>query len=501
MSSKVTRAKKEGNLLKFRQKLLSILSSKWTFWGIVCIFIAQALWVALLYAFPMVYDENFHFHVIKIFSHSLSPFIINQSQQYDDLGNLTFGSASFYHYLMSFPLRFIDLFTHSENVQVVILRVINVLMAASALPIFYKFFRELGIKKWIINIGLFTYACIPMVTLVAATINYDNMILPLTATFFLYANRLLISRKIHWHDIAIILLVGVATSLIKFTFLPVFIVAIVVLGFLMRKNFTMRSFWNQFRDSFTKTSLWSKSLLIIVLAIFLGMAGFRYGVSMIKYHTPMPDCTAMMPKERCEKSIIFNLSQEALKLKRYTPVNTVVPYFQHWTTVMLNGYAFSGNNTATGTRGHSSPPLYYNFLAAFTIVGILSLIYAWRTIAKDPRWSFTIILIFGLLGSLFLFNMMTYYQYHQDLNIQPRYALSVLPIILIFSLVAINNILGKYYYAKLGLLVISLVTTSQGGGVITHILVSDDGWYFNKPIVIKIEQKARSFIAPLVKER
>ena len=117
-----------------------LLSNKYTILIVISFFLVNTLWVAIFFRFPLVYDEFFHFHAIKAFSELASPIIIDQPTEYDVLGNLTFGNASIYHYLMSFPYKLISFITDNIPTQVVFLRMLNVLMAASGIYIFYKFF-------------------------------------------------------------------------------------------------------------------------------------------------------------------------------------------------------------------------------------------------------------------------------------------------------------------------------------------------------------------------
>jgi len=181
------------------------------------------LWVALSFRFPLLFDERYHFDVINIFSHGFSPIITDQPPAYDLYGSLTFGSASLFHYLMSFPNRAILLFTNDLFTQVVILRILNILMAASGLWLFGRVFRTIGIKQIYVNISLFFYSLIPLVIFIAATISYDNMLLPLTGGFMLAGLKILQNKGNKAIDYTLFIVIGLFATLVKFTFLPVFV--------------------------------------------------------------------------------------------------------------------------------------------------------------------------------------------------------------------------------------------------------------------------------------
>ena len=118
----------------------------------------------------------------------------------------------------------------------------------------------------------------------------------------------------------------------------------------------------------------------------------------------------------------------------------------------------------------------------------------------DSRYAFTILSSCGLLAATLLFNISTYYQYHADLNVQPRYALSILPVIIVFSVMAINSLLARHFYIKLSLFLLLMIVTTQGGGIFTHIKVSDSTWYWDNSKVQKIQNEARELISPLISD-
>ena len=480
---------------------ISILSSKWTIWIIILLFILNALWVALLYRFPLVFDENFHFHVIDIFSHTFSPIIINQSPNYDLYGNLTYGNASLYHYILSFPLRFVAAITDSFEIQVLSLRIINVLLAASGVYVFYKLFNELGIKKHLINIGLFIFAFMPLVTNVAATISYDNLLFLLTALFFLYSARLIKLAKPDTLLILQILFTGTFASLTKFTFLPLFAFAAVYLFiYIIKKSGGYKKAWSLFTKNF-KTS--KKRFVIIAwlipMLIVLGLAAFRYGTAMIIYKTPIPDCTQTMSEERCNKNPVSDVNKTVIEANKNNSLADPSIYIINWTKTMISGFSLTLANTPKTEGGHL-PSVYQTTLTATLASGILFLIYAWRSLKLDNRYTFIVLSCLSLLFATLVFNAMTYYQFHANLNVQPRYAVSILPILLVFSVMAVDYTFRKYRLIKLALLCTVLLATTQGGGLVSHALVSNDAWYRDNINVLNFERNVRNKIDPLVKE-
>lgn len=166
---------------------------------------------------------------------------------------------------------------------------------------------------------------------------------------------------------------------------------------------------------------------------------------------------------------------------------------------MANGNTVTSVNTSEGMKAKDSPFFYEDGLGFGILASILILIYAWRSLAKTPSWYLAISAALGLLLVTLMFNMNSYYNYHENVNVQPRYGLSVLPIILVMGVVAANYCLRRWRTVKMLLVIALFIFTTQGGGLVTHVMGSDDSWYWNKKPVLDFERSVRSFIDPLVK--
>src|SRR5580765_1995288 len=115
------------------QKILAILSSQKFFYFVLGFFVFEAAWLAFSGQYPMAFDESFHFGIIQVYSHHLSPFITSQPSESFAWGAITRDPSYLYHFLMSFPLRFVAFFFKSGYVQVLILRAINIAMFAGGI--------------------------------------------------------------------------------------------------------------------------------------------------------------------------------------------------------------------------------------------------------------------------------------------------------------------------------------------------------------------------------
>jgi len=163
-----------------------VLGSRGFLVFIIILFAFQSAWIAFSFRYPMLYDEYFHVNVIKLFSQQLSPFITSQPTSYDIFGVLSYGVATLFHYLMSFPYRAISVFTDNLAIQVISMRLVCIAFTAVGIVLFNKLFQKIGIKQVFINVALLLFVLLPIVPFVAATVNYDNMHYSLLSVWIYY---------------------------------------------------------------------------------------------------------------------------------------------------------------------------------------------------------------------------------------------------------------------------------------------------------------------------
>jgi hypothetical protein len=127
---------KNKQLLSSRFKALA--GGNKFFYAIVVLLVAQAVWIALSGRYPMAFDEDFHLGIIRLYAHHLNPFWNNLPSGTDALGAVTRDPSYLYHYLMSFPYRLIELFTHNQTAQVLVLRAFNIALFAWGLTLYRR---------------------------------------------------------------------------------------------------------------------------------------------------------------------------------------------------------------------------------------------------------------------------------------------------------------------------------------------------------------------------
>lgn len=467
-------------------KIIAFASSRYFFIGVIVLFVLQCLWMAFSFRFPMIFDENFHFNVIKIFSNHTLPVIVNQPTSYDEFGNFTFGNASIFHYIMSLFYRFIELFTDNPIVQVIALRIIGITTVAIALVLFAKLFREIGIRPLFINVALLIYVLIPLTTLVSTTISYDNMLLLLTALYLLIGVQIIKSKTAKPLDYLKLIIVGCLATLVKFTFLPIFVVSFIYLAVMV-----YRRFGSNIVAEFVKLAKNARpAMAIMITLVFVVVAGlffFRYGVSVIKYGTPIPNCTQSLSLERCMANPVIVMEQQALLTESERSTGTPVEYVRNWFNLNVDGMTLA-------------LPVARDLMVVGVFVGLGFLLYAWRGMPKNQSWYFLVIVSVVLALSILLFNMQSYYAANSNLNVQARYLLSVVPIVLVMMIEAVNFALGRRRIIKATILICVLALFTQGGGITTHIIRTENNWYWNSTRVTDFNLRLKHKLEPFIKE-
>ena len=56
------------------QRLIVLAADKRLFYLVIVLLVIQALWISLSGRYPMAFDEDFHFGIIRLYSDHISPF-------------------------------------------------------------------------------------------------------------------------------------------------------------------------------------------------------------------------------------------------------------------------------------------------------------------------------------------------------------------------------------------------------------------------------------------
>jgi hypothetical protein len=482
------------SLKSFGRRLVAYSASPAFFRLIIGLLVAQAAWIAATGRYPMAFDEDFHLGIIKLYAHHLSPFWHGQPAGADSFGAVARDPSYLYQYLMSFPYRLITFFTHSQTVAVLCLRAINVVLLASALPLYRHLLLKTGASRGIVQICLLIFVLLPITPLLAAQINYDNLLLLLVPAMFLLTidvkQRLqqgaLPVRQLAW------LLGGcLLTSLIKYAFLPFFLGICIYLGLYGWKAYGRKgTFRAEARTAVRAMSVPLRLSLLVLLIVSAGLFTERYGINLVRYHTPVPSCSQVLNEERCEA---YGPSQrdryyEANKTEDMSLFTSPFTFMGSWVYGMWlrTFFAVDGPSTRFQTRGPLPIPSIAAIVVAVSALGA----WVWRGRRVIRAYHGSVLLLFGLatllyVGGLWADEYKAYLHTGQAVAINGRYLLPIAPFIMLAGALALREALRSHRKAQLVIATLVVVCMCWGGGALTYILRSNDAWYWPGSTVVQ----------------
>ena len=495
---------KSSNML-WPKRIFAILSSSPFFWVIVGLLIFQAVWIAVTGLYPMAFDENFHLGIIKLYAQHPSPFWSSQPEAANNFGAVYRDPSYLYHFLMSFPYRLICHFTANQTAQVLWLRTINIGLFTSGLILFRKVLQSTGVSRALINGCFLVFVLIPVIPLVAAQINYDNLLFPLTAVVLWLTldimYRLKTSKTLPISQILALGSITLLTSLVKYAFLPISMTVFIYLSVRLKQTYTSR-----YKLKLALRQAWSKShkvhtgLLIAGLLLSVGLFSQRYVVNTVLYHTPIPDCSKVLDVEACSDYGPWIRDHTLNTVKSGASISPVL-FTGEWSYGMWLRlfFAVDGPATQNQTRGPLLLPAITSIVVAvFGIV--LMAVYIPRVLRgnnSEPILFLTVISTV-YIGVLWIDQYRAFLRTGQPVAINGRYLLPVLlPLLLLMSL-AYGQWLKGHIEMKMILAIVIIIGLACGGGALTYILRSNNDWYWPNSHVRAVNQSVQNYLGPIV---
>ncbi len=474
---------------------------------ILILFILESVWIAFSAAYPQAFDENFHFGLIKVYSHYWLPFLTSQPPHADAFGAVARDPSYLYHYLMSFPYRIIELFAKSQMSQVIILRLINIGLFSWGIVLFRRILIRVGTSKALTNLILMLFILIPIVPQLAAQISYDNLLMPLTAAFILLAFRVvdeIKNKQASIWTISMLLIFGLFISLVKYAFMPIFAGAILFLAVLLYQvnRHKIKKFFSQLRVSWAKQRTLAKAVIIILSIVSLGMFIQRDGVNLVVYHNLQPNCSKVLSVKQCMaySPWAYNYKNHAKVISgasTFSYTNPVV-YFSQWVYWMWYRLFFAVNGPKTHFKNYPPLPLPSLAMAIVLIAGTYAII-KWRKkiFAKNLYLVLLFVITLSYLVALMGQGYVTYRYTAVLENMNGRY---LLPIMLLGAAVAGQalSVAFKQRSRKIIFALLILVLFLQGGGLLTFITRSNPTWDVHNQTVVKVNNVARKVVKNVV---
>lgn len=487
------------------RRLTAMLGSVAFFRVIVALLALQAGWIALSGRYPMAFDEDFHLGIIRLYAHHPWPFWSGQPANADMFGAVARDPSYLYQYLMSFPYRLTSLFTHDQTIQVLVLRFIDIGLFAGALVLYRRLMLKVGASKALAHACLLVFVLIPIVPLLAAQINYDNLLLPMVAIALLLTVRfetaLAKHKRLEAKTVAQLLVTCLLASLVKYAFLPIFVA---ILGFVVVRLWQYRrSVAGGWRHSLVASwrglGKWPRLGLAVSLVLVSGLFVERYGVNLARYHTPVPDCSQVLAIKQCSAYGPW-IRDYNYKIANFEGSRSPLTFTADWSYGMWLRlfFAVDGPGTDFQTRG----PLLVPGLGAIglAMVGGLAVLAAAPKLLK--RYQAPVLWLFVAVSAIYTF-ILWLDEYRdflgtgQAVAINGRYLLPVLLPVLLVAAVAVAEFAKGKQAVKLGVASAVVLCFAWGGGALTYILRSNDAWYWPSPVVRTANHAAQRTLGPV----
>lgn len=489
---------------QFLQTLTKAFASQAFFIAIMVFFVIQAVWFAVTALYPMAFDEDFHFGIIKIYATHLSPFLTEHPAGADAFGAITRDPSYLYHYLMSFPYRWLTALFESETTRIIVLRLINVALFAFALVLFRRFLLRVTKSRAFTHVSLAIFTLIPIIPQLAAHINYDNLLMVLMAWCCLLVadiHRQFNAHRIDLRSITTLFIVCLFTSVVKYAFLPIFVGIVLFVVFDLYRNFKRpQDMKEPLRINWQAIRLRTKLGFLFFLVVSGGLFFQRFGINAITYHTPIPSCDQVLTVDHCSAYGPWNRDYN-LALNKGEVDENPVGYTGMWLRGLWWRLFFAINSSERSYTNY--PPLPVPATAAIVLavtMVITALVYFRRVFTGQPLLVFCGIVLLCYCGALWIEDYNMFRETGQPVAINGRY---LIPVLFLMAAIGWKSLTVAFNRLKIGayrplFAAVILLCFLQGGGVFTYIMRSDSSWYFPSSAANTMNEKARTILDPVI---
>jgi hypothetical protein len=368
---------------------------------------------------------------------------------------------------------------------VLAMRFINIAMFAAGLILFRRVLQYSGASKSLINLVLLIFTFIPLETFTAAQINYDNLVFPIVAATLLFALQFVTAlrrdNRFEIKPLALLIIMSILGAQVKYSYIPI---ALAVCG--LAAFFIAGWAWTEKRDAIHKVTSSVAQLrrgTVIALAtgvvISSGLFGWRYGYNLVTYRSPMPNCSRVLSVQSCMAWSPWARDYEnGLHHQPAASMPQRIEFTKVWVHIMGNELFTVLNANRGGAM--EEPVRQLVVISKFVIIaGLLFAALQWRRLKEmgSPLVFFVVASGF-YLAVLMLKNYGDYTHYGIPTAIQARYLLPVLLPLMILIARAYSLALVKFPEWKALVVIGMLVLGSQGGGVLTYMMKTNQSWYW-----------------------
>lgn len=470
----------------------AVLGSPVVAYVVVALFTAQgALLAATLRR--TIYDEEYHVDVIDWFASGHGPFE-QQPADLREVGDVERYGSYLYHVLMAVPWRLTAALPHDH--RVLVLRLLTVLTVAGALLVLRRTLVRLGTSGLVANLGVGLVAAIPMLVFVAASVNYDGLMLLGVSLVWLAAVRVWQGEGDPWVAWARLAAWSGVACLAKYPALPLVagtVAVLVVQRVVVRRRGAAAP--RSRRGAGPARVAWLVAGAVSSLAVLE-----RYGWNLVRFGTPVPDCRQVQSLQACMSWGPWrrNYALDAGFPDLTSDLPTLVAYVtREWIPMSASTWTyfgvFLGEEEAAATRGAYATGLLV--VVASVAVVVLVLLGIRHVLALRGAGA----LLAGCAVYLLALGWQNYSDYlrlGQPIGVQGRYLLPVAFALVPFAVHAWAWIVRRLPVPG-GPAVTALVVAavlSQGGGLLGVLARAEPVWFRPGglvPVAEEVRQLAR----------
>ncbi|WP_405217579.1 hypothetical protein [Agrococcus sp. Ld7] len=449
---------------------LRAVGSRWTTALILLWFGLGAAWIALTARMGMVFDEEWHLDSIAVHAQHGAPWFSTDAPQ-ESVGATSRSSSYLYHYLLSFPERWMADAGAAEFDRVIVLRLLTVAMHVGALLCMVAAVRAAGVSGTVANLAAVAYAALPVSPFLAAQVNYDSAMLLLVAACGWVVVRQWAGQTT-WLGMIGAIALGLAAVLTKFHAAPI---VLVMLAFVALAVIRDRKLPVLPANRAGRVMLGAVAVVALVL---VALSVERFIGNIVTYGSPSPDCAAVLNELRCESYGVWERNREADAAFADLPLSlsTMTQFlFDEWVPrlmVYLQAVWYWFAAPVVSTLVSVAIPV-----AVISVIAVAAVV--WPT---APRLRALLPLVLSsvvYLAILFWHNFGDWRAFGAPLGVQGRY---LLPAVVPITALAMHGAADSLRRARFGatllaVTAIAMLLVATQGGAAAFVISAQPGWY------------------------
>lgn len=499
---------------RYMRAVVKLMASKWFFGLIIGLFVVQAVFVAFVGRYSMAFDEYYHYELIQQYAKVLWPWSVAQPPGPAELGAVTTDTSYLYHWLMSFPFRFIRLFSDSLQTHLVAMRLIDVAIVSVGLFVYRKLLLLIGVSRAATHGILAALVLVPVTTFLAGQLTYDALMFTMTGIALLYSARLLKeirSRAVVLPTLLLALSFLLLASITKYAFFVIALIVCVVLCVELylayRPKLHRSKRYIQIAGKQFATEL-KKPATVLLFGLFLVSSLLflqRYGLNAVRYGTPVPDCGTAISESRCRAYAPYgrNIAYKEAGYANSVKATDIAYYPIRWSAKMMRSLFFAVAPREAGYAPGNPLPIAKTAgnAVAWSIVVLIIVGLPW--LLRDAVTRMLLLASLGYVGLLFARNFSEFVSLGVPVAVNGRYILYLLPVLAALAYVSAKHLVGKagkkqHMLWAIGCLAALFLGVLMvfGGGFLPFVIRSGDEWMW--PSTVEATREFRSLLWPYV---